>query len=308
VNGIETKREGWEISLTGTVIKSRRPGDFNWDVMVNWSTYEETLTAIYPGLTGLPSNFFIGDNRGDRFIVLGDRVDAIYGAAFHRDPEGNLINDGGGRPFTLPKGQLLGYANPDWVWAVNNKFAYKNFNFSFQFDGRVGGELVNYIQRQTFRGGRHIETVQGAMGEARYQDYQGVKAWVGPGVVVSNGVPFEYDENGNISNYKDLTFAPNTTKQYLQDWISRYYAPEEANVVSKTFSKLREVTLGYTIPQKVLGKGFIRQLSVSLVGRNLLYFSKVKDVDLDQYPGFAAYSTLQTPTTKRYGFNINIVF
>jgi hypothetical protein len=60
-------------------------------------------------------------------------------------PDGQLINDAGGRPIVLPKGQLLGYSNPDWVWAVNNKFSYKNIGLSFQFDGRVGGELVNYI-------------------------------------------------------------------------------------------------------------------------------------------------------------------
>jgi TonB-linked SusC/RagA family outer membrane protein len=308
VNGIETQRKGWEISLTGTAIKARQKGAFNWDVMVNWSTYKETLEGIYPGQTQLPSNFFIGDNRGDRFIQIGDRVDAIYGSAFHRDPNGALINDAGGRPFTLPRGQLLGYANPDWVWGVNNRFTYKNFLFSFQFDGRVGGTLINYIQRQTFRGGRHIETVQGALGEARYQDYLGVKSWVGEGVVVTNGVPFKYDENGNISNYKELEFGPNTTKQFLQDYISRYYASEEANAVSKTFTKLREVVVGYTFPEDMLGKKFVRQLSISFVARNLLYFSKVKDVDLDQYPGFAAYSTLQTPTTRRYGFNVNIVF
>jgi TonB-linked SusC/RagA family outer membrane protein len=309
VNGIETQRKGWEVSLTGTAIRAREKGAFSWDVMVNWSTYKETLAGIYQDQNKLPSNFFIGDNRGDRFIEIGDRVDAIYGGAFHRDPNGALINDAGGRPFTLPKGQLLGYANPDWVWGINNRFGFKNFMFSFQFDGRVGGSLVNYIQRQAFRGGRHIETTEGAMGEARLQDVQGIKSFVGSGVVVTNGVPFQYDENGNISNYKDLQFGPNTTKQFLQDYISRAYSPEEGNIVSKTFTKLREVILGYTLPDNMLGdKKIVKQVSLSFVARNLFYFSKVKDVDLDQYPGFAAYSTLQTPTTKRYGFNINFVF
>jgi hypothetical protein len=55
-------------------------------------------------------------------------------------------------------------------------------------------------------------------------------------------------------------------------------------------------------------KKVFQQVSFSFVARNLFYFSKVKDVDVDQYPGFAAYSTLQTPTTKRFGFNINLVF
>ena len=57
----------------------------------------------------------------------------------------------------------------------------KNFSLNIQFDGRVGGVIVNYIQRQTFRGGRHIETIEGAYGIAREQDYKGVKSFVGPG-------------------------------------------------------------------------------------------------------------------------------
>lgn len=308
VNGIETVRKGWEVSLNGTLIKAQQKGGFSWDVLLNWSTYKEKLTGIYSGVNALNSNFFIGDNTGDRLIRIGDRVDAIYGGAFAKTEDGQLINDAGGRPIRLPRGQFLGYANPDWVWAVNNRFGFRNFSFSFQFDGRVGGSLVNYIQRQAFRGGRHIETVQGAMGEARLQDTKGVKSWDGPGVQVASG-SIQYDPaTGQITNMKDLQFKDNTTAQYLQDWISRYYAAEEANIVSKTFFKLREVTLGYSFPSSMLGKGFIKGASITLVGRNLLYFSKVKDVDLDQYPGFAAYSTLQTPTTKRYGINLNFIF
>ncbi len=307
VNGIETKRKGWEISLTGTALQPKTKNGLRWDVLVNWSTYKETLESVYNGLTQVASNFFIGDNRGDRFINIGDRIDAIYGQAFARDQNGNLINDAGGRPVTLPKGQLLGYANPDFVWGVNNKFHWKDFSFSFQFDGRVGGELINYIQRQTYRGGRHIGTVEGAMGEARYQDYLGVKSWDGPGVYTTGTLQFD-PVTGQVTNVKDLAFTDNTTKTYLQDWISRYYAAEEANVVSKTFAKLRELTIGYNIPASVFGKSFIRSASISLVARNLLYFSKTKDIDLDQYPGMGAYSTLQTPTTKRFGVNLNIVF
>jgi len=99
----------------------------------------------------------------------------------------------------------------------------------------------------------------------------------------------------------------NTTPTYLQDYISKYYGTDEGNLISKTYAKLREVTIGYNIPAKLLGKSFIRTASITLVGRNLLYFSKVKDVDIDQYAD-KSYSTLQTPTTRRYGINLNFTF
>jgi hypothetical protein len=172
----------------------------------------------------------------------------------------------------------------------------------------VGGTMINYVQQQTYRGGRHIKTVQGAMGEARYQDYKGVKSWVGEGVVISNGTPIEYDNFGNVTNYKDMEFAPNTTATYLQDYISFFYNTNEANLISKTFAKLREVTLTYNLTQVLGRRSPFRGATVSLVGRNLLYFAKYKDVDIDQYAGSQGASSLQTPTTKRYGINLNLTF
>ena len=246
------------------------------------------------------------------FFKVGDRTDGYYASAYARTQDGQIINDNGGRPIILPIRQKLGYANPDWVWGLTNKFNYKGFTFIFQFDGRVGGTMENYIRRQTFRGGRHIETVQGAMGEARYQDYLGVKSWVGEGVTVSNNTPIQYDPvTGQITNYKDLQFTQNTTKTYLQDYVSRYYSTAEGNIMSKTYVKLREVTLSYNLPSNVIGKSFIRQATVSLVGRNLLYFVKDKrnkDVDIDQFAGSQTSSDLQSPTTRRYGINLNFTF
>ncbi|ULQ52027.1 SusC/RagA family TonB-linked outer membrane protein [Flavihumibacter fluvii] len=295
VNGITTRKTGWEATLSGTPVRSK--SGFSWDVLINWSTFKENLTSIYPGVEAL-----------NVFLKVGDRIDKIYGSAFVRTPEGQLINDAGGRPLRAPRAQFLGTANPDWVWAINNTFRYKNFNLGFQFDGRVGGSMINYVQQQTFRGGRHVATIEGKMGEARYQDYLGNKSWVGDGVVVSNGVPIEYDADGKVTNYKELEYADNTSKTYLQDYISFYYATNEANIIKKTFAKLREVVIGYSFPPSMLSKTFIRQASISFVGRNLFYFSEYKDVDIDQYAGANSSSGLQTPTTKRYGFNINLTF
>jgi hypothetical protein len=146
------------------------------------------------------------------------------------------------------------------------------------------------------------------MGEARYQDYLGVESWVGPGVSVASG-NIATDDKGNITNYNELQFTQNTTPTFLQDYISRYYAKEEANLVSRSYAKLREVIVTYNFPATMLERTFIRNASVSLIARNLLYFAERKDFDIDQYGNnLSGYSTLQTPTTRRYGININITF
>ena len=207
----------------------------------------------------------------------------------------------------------MGYLNPDWVYGLNNRFSYKNVTFSFQFDGRVGGVISDYVQRQTFRGGRHIATTEGAMGVSRFEDTKGIKSFVGEGVQISGTGKINADPNGVITNYGELQFVPNTTKQYLQDYISRRYSPNGGNLMSRTFTKLREVTLGYNLPQSVVTRLGFRSASVSIVGRNLLYFAEKKDIDLDQFTGGNVFvgggsSSLQTPTTRRFGVNLNLVF
>ena len=316
VNGIETQRKGWEVSFKGDIVKARKEGGLTWNSMLNLSRYREYLTAVYGDVDQIAANYFVSDNSSNRFLKVGDRIDALYTNGFARTPDGQIINDAGGRPIVLPKGQFQGYTLPDLVLGFYNQFTIKNFTIGLQFDGRIGGLIVNQIQRQTFRGGRHIETVQDnlkdangvSMASAREADTRDEKTWLGEGVQVSSG-SIQYDPiRGEIVNYGDLAFKTNETKTYLQDYISRYYGQYEANIMKKDYMKLRELTVTYNIPTAKMGKTF-KAASVSLVGRNLLYFAKgLHDIDLDQFPGMTGYSALQSPTMRRYGININLTF
>lgn len=304
LNALVTKKTGYEVSVTGTPVKRK---DFMWDVLVNWSTFQDKYKELPPG-----------QEVYNRFFQVSDRVDALYTSAFVKTQDGQVINDASGRPLSNPVPQFLGYLNADFQWSIYNKFSYKNFSLGFQFDGSVGGVTTDDMHGRTMRGGRNIETVQGAFGVARLEDdknagnsdYKGV--YVGEGVVVSNGVAINYDsETGEILNYDALRFATNTQTSTVQAYSSRYYGIAEGNLMSKTYAKLREVTIGYNIPKSVLGNSFIQNISISLIGRNLIYFYKderFKDVDLDQYNYSTGSTGLQTPTMRRFGLNLNVTF
>ena len=319
-NAIKTQVRGAEISLNGSPI--RNANGLNWDVLVNWSTFKETYKE-------LPSNFTSYQ------FQQGDRVDKLFAGVTAKTADGKVINDNAGYPIYLPKSQYVGNADPDWSWAVYNKFSYKQFSFSFQFDGKVGGKVQDRVMRKGIEGGSNIFTVEGAVGAARaaeakaivYNPTTGVYTedptfkgtYVGEGVQVSNGTAIQYDPTtGVITNLSALQFANNASKvHYIQDYVSSFFNDFEHTSVSKTYAKLREVVITYSIPQKFLGKkSFISKIDLSLVGRNLLYFfpSRFKDMDVDQYSGRNYNSgnsreyNLQTPTTRSYGFNVNFVF
>lgn len=323
-NGGTTKRTGAEISLTGRPIQSKN--GLNWDVLVNWSTYKEVFTGFAGGVTEV-------DNGTGYPYHIGDRVDKLFGYAEALTPDGKVIHDESGYPVYLPKDQYLGHADPDWAWGINNKFTYKSFSLSFQFDGMVGGKIQDRVLRKLTEGGRGANTAEGIIGDARLYESQhwgdegytgaynsdGTPMLGGDGVqVVGGSGQIQYDPvTGVITNYGDLKFTQNkTATAWVQSYVSNFYNDPQHTMVSKTYAKLREVVITYSMPYKMLEKTFISRVDISLVGRNLLYFfpEAFHDIDVDQYPGRTIFGSsqreydLQTPTTRSYGININVVF
>jgi len=170
--------------------------------------------------------------------------------------------------------------------------------------------LQDYVRKKTLQGGRHIESATGALGAARPSDEANVAAYTGDGVNLT-GASINLDPiTGQITNMHDLTETQNTTKSQVQPFVTRIASIPDLDMIKKTYVKLREVAITYTVPNKFLGsKSFIQAASLSLVGRNLLYFfpNRYKDVDVDQYTQDSG-SGLQTPTTRSYGFNVNLTF
>ncbi|HEY4876155.1 MAG TPA: SusC/RagA family TonB-linked outer membrane protein, partial [Puia sp.] len=316
-NANKTDRSGGEISLQGTPIQNSGNG-FHWDILVNWATYREIYKDLAPGSV-------------NRERQNGQRVDIIWDEDEATTPNGKVIHDPSGLVIHLPIAQDLGHSDPNWTWGINNNFSYKNFNFSFQFDGAYGGKIEDYVKLKDYQGGRALGTATGIIGQARAIEaenwgtagYHGAfvngKPVLGAdGVQVSNNVAITYDPvSGQITNFKDLQFLPNASaSQYIQDYVEGFYADPNHIITSRTYAKLRQVIIGYSLPAKLLTNSFITKINISLIGRNLLYFfnKDFHDIDVDQYPGIDVQNNrqqitgLQTPTTRSFGVNVNITF
>jgi TonB-linked SusC/RagA family outer membrane protein len=323
LNGLTTKKNGYELELVGAALRSK--DGLNWDINLNYSTYKETLKSVGNGQDGIYQN--------GHYYTIGERLDDIYGTKFVRDAQGDIINSGGA-PLQAPGQQnnanygLLGHADPDFAFGITNHFRYKGFSLNIQFDGRIGGKIYDYTYYHAMNGGTAIESATGAYGAARLAEWnstdEGTKkatpAFVGPGVVITSGTP-TYGPGGVITNLSQLTFAPNTTAVTTQAYISSGLGSnfDEYYMISRSYAKLREASLGYSLPDKMLQGSFIKKVTFSIVGRNLLYFAARKDIDLDQYAsGYDASSrslvgndgstNLTSPTARRYGFNLHVTF
>ncbi|MBS4066874.1 MAG: SusC/RagA family TonB-linked outer membrane protein [Chitinophagaceae bacterium] len=299
VNSGVTRNRGVEAVLSGTAIQKK---NFSWNVLVNWSTFKRV---------------WVDNPNPTPWIKNGDRVDLVVSPGFVKLPDGRYLHNTDGLLMRMRDAvnggnaqRIFGHGDPDFVWGITNNLRYKNFSLAFQFDGVVGGLIWNQIRRRTISGGRHLETVQGEWGVHRPNDVTG-GTFVGAGVTWVGVKPIVDPVTGEITNFKDLTIVPNTKAVTVQNYASRYASSSERDFIfqDRTFAKLREVTLTYNIPANVLKHAkFISSMNVSLVGRNLiLFYNESKDVDPDQFTQ-QVFSDIQSPSTRRYGFNINIIF
>jgi TonB-linked SusC/RagA family outer membrane protein len=328
INGVTTQKNGVEIELVGSPLRSK--DGLNWDINANWSTYRETLKSVYDGAQSIFLNGHVYN--------IGDRMDAEYGTKFVRDANGNIINNASGAPLSAPSDPtdkyygLLGYADPDFSFGITNRFTYKNWSLSFQFDGRIGGKIYDDTYYHSMNGGTAVETTEGAYGVARNADWVAINttgklpnggngSYLGPGVQIASGTP-QFGPGGVITNLSQLTFTPNKGYQTVQGYVSSDLGAnfDEYYMISRSFAKLREATIGYTVPASALQGTFIKKISINIVGRNLLYFAARKDIDLDEYASGYNNSTQQitgtdngnanlaSPTARRYGLNLHLTF
>lgn len=284
VNGNQYKRKGWEFTLNLIPVRS---SSFEWDLTANMSQNHRYLTKIYGGAKTL------------NYLKVGDRTDKIYTSVYETNSKGQVIYQSNGYPLSDPYARFIGYADPKWIYGVQNTFSYRQFRLNISVDGRIGGMMYSTTNYKMWWGGTALGTVN------QYRDAanQGKATYVGKGVVVTGG-KVTYDSQGNIIS-DTRTYAPNTTKvnyiSFMQNTADAMY--QNYFYYNTTFLKLREVSLTYAIPNKLVKSLSIHSASVSLVGRNLLLWSKIPNVDPD--PGS---DNLQTPSVRNFGFNINLTF
>jgi hypothetical protein len=129
VNSASIENKGVEVLLTATPVKSK---DFNWDLILNFTSIRNKVLQLYPGL----------DQLGR--LIVGQPYNIFYGDKYARTTDGKLLVNAAGAPYADGQG-IVGDANPDWLAGLNNSFRYKQFSLDFFFDVKKGGDVWNGV-------------------------------------------------------------------------------------------------------------------------------------------------------------------
>ena len=273
------QNRGIELSITSTNIQTK---DFTWNTNFNISFIRNELKALADGAShmyarsGFDSNFTgydyiakVGESLG---LIYGYEFDGVYQYDdFYTDTDGKLVlkpgvtqnsrystgvkgEPNGARPgavkykdqdgdgdITTKDRTVIGNAMPKWFGGITNTFEYKGFDLSFMFQFNYGNDIYNAtrLYATQTRSGRRNMLAEVA------------DRWTPTNA--SNSVP--------------------STKGYItNDVYSRF-------VEDGSFLRLKNLTLGYTLPKKWTNKFHASRLRVYVTGQNLFCLNNYSGYD-----------------------------
>lgn len=317
----EVANEGWDISVSATPVLTK---NFRWDLTANYGIYRNKVVKLADGVPYLEiSN--IGGGGAKIQAVEGRPMGDIYVQVPQMNENGEYLVSDKGLYMNQTELQKVGNINPDGVGGLFSSFSYKNIFLDFSIDFRIGGDVINEMYQYSTASGLTQESLQ-----FRDTEHGGLSYYY-PGNNNASGVPVQVDPslgagpNGETV-YHDGVILPgvvaSTGEKNTRIIPAGYYynqtynwgtQPEQLtyrhSVFDNSYVKLRELTIGYQFPEKLISKLGMTRLSVSVFGRNLFYFYKaLKNYDAESSVGtsWASQAVVGGSTTATRNFGVSL--
>ncbi len=277
INAGNVENQGFEVSLGWY---NQFTDNFSWSTNFNFSYNNNKIIELADEI----KDWTLASYCTGAIVLLkeGGHFGDLYVRDLKRDENGKpVVSTENGAPV------LAGSDNKDLVYAGdmnakinmgwNNTFHYKDFTLGFLIDAKVGGRVLSMTEATLDGWG-----VSERSGEAR-----------DAGKVVVDGVEF------NPKAYYTTTGGTN----FNSDILASQYVYKATNV------RLRELSFGYTFRNLF---GASKNLTASIIGRNLFFFYKDAPMDPDVAAGtgngWQGVDMFALPTSRSFGLNLKLNF
>ena len=247
-------------------VNYKHSGRFKWNVSANYSTNKNEITRmseynkfsflggsqVAPGLPnedlvtalkeGYPAgSFFLIETDGivrtaeeladyQQLVPTANLGDLRYIDQLTVDTDGDGIPDAGDGEITIDDRKYMGNGLPEYELGFTFNAEYKRFDFSMIWYAAMGGEIINGAKAYAYKQGTHQDLVH---------------QWT-PANPTSNIPSYRGRDHENMRGYTDF---------WLQDG---------------SFARLKNITLGYSLPRSFTNKLKINRLRLYLSADNLL--------------------------------------
>lgn len=292
INGGKVRNQGVEITANYILAPNN---NFSWKTQVNYAFNANKILTVAKKQNGLDFVYEVdmGKNSGLKVkFEEGGSYGDLYAVDYMRNSNGDVVVNNEGLPYKL-NGQsnvYLGNMNAKHTLGWSNTFNYKDFQFYFLIDGKIGGKVISFTEAYLDQAGNSV-----ASAEARLNSEANNIMWTNKAGTVSK--PGMWLENQIVPIY-----------EYYQ--ATGGQAPLGSNYVyDATNFRLREISLAYTF-RDLFGKS--KNLTLGVNARNLFFLYKDAPIDpetsLSTQNALGNVDVFSMPTTRSFGITIKATF
>ena len=294
INAGNVENKGIEILLSTVPIRTK---DFEWSSNFNYSRNRNKIIDLAPGVTSLGlANAFGSDVQS--VATAGSDWGTIqtgyaYATYQKKDAAGNPIDHpSNGMKLVRPTNSAfirtqdagqgvkkLGTLLEKFLLSNINTIRYKDFTLGFQIDSKIGGLLASATHQYGSINGSLESTLFG-----RDKEHGGITFTEANGNVRDDGIiPDGVFPDGTTLKGVDaggMAYAEAVRQNLILPIDARrYYARltqwstgiREYSVFENSWVSMREISVGYSLPKKIIEKAKLTNLRLNLIGRNMFY-------------------------------------
>jgi TonB-linked SusC/RagA family outer membrane protein len=283
---------GVEVKLDLTPVKI---ADFKWDLTYMFTKNNTVLDKLSDEL-GVTEYVINGVFETEFVAIPGKQLGQFRVPDYKYSPSGKIVVGDNGLPLEGDK-ILIASSVPDYKMSLMNTFSYKGVSLYALIDYQKGGYMYSYTADMVFWTGN---TEQSVINDR--------KPWVIP-----NSVKEITASDGTVTYVENSTPIHNNWEDY---YSSNTNKPIEAKrIIDKTYLKLRELSINYSLPASVLSKLRLASLNVGLYGSNLFLWTPSDNSFVD--PETSTYGNGieglfgefgGAPSVRNYGIKLNLSF
>lgn len=286
VNAGEISNTGIELVINGKPIVN---DNFTWNSSLNFAKNTNKVISVHPDLQdGKAVITARGVNGYEYSLIEGEDYGSIQARSVVRNAEGLPVvsvstdPDSGVVTKTIQSTdfETVAHAQPDYTLGWNNNFEYKNFNFSFLIDAKVGGSVVSVTEA--------------------VNDFYGVSQATANTRNTNGGMVNVVDSNGDAQQMSAQDYY---TQVGGRAGMLGEYVYDATNV------SLREFSVGYNM---IFEESLVKNLRLSLIANNLFFFYKNAPFDPNiagsTGNGLQGVDIYGQPSTRSIGLNLNVNF
>ncbi len=289
----KVRNRGIELLVNTTPIRTKH---FRWDLGFNFAKNNNKVISMPESLEGGMVNinsFAAGNDAIYMRAVEGLPMGELFTYMPQYNKDGKMIVGASGQPLLTDEVVDTGKnVNPDWTGGVNTSLSAYGFTLSAALDIRKGG----YMFSRT----RNLMQFTGNGDITLYNDRRPF--------VIPNSVYADDTENTTPIYLNDNSF-----QTYFNDY--GYGMGGEAYLVDRSYVKLRNITLAYTLPKSIVSKIYLSDITLSLFANNVFTWTHKSNRYID--PEVSSFGNdleglfgelYSNPACRTFGFNVGIKF